>query len=85
MAQQPLPGPAPPQCRRFKITDTHTHTLGRTRLDEWSARRRDLTTHDSHKKQTPMLPAGIKHAIPAGDSRSPRGHWNRPLSTYTQT
>jgi hypothetical protein len=37
------------------ITLRHT-TLGRTPLDEWSARRRDLylTTHDTHKRQTSM-------------------------------
>jgi hypothetical protein len=42
-------GPRPPHYRGFEITlrctHTHTHThatLGRTPLDEWSARRRDL-------------------------------------------
>jgi hypothetical protein len=35
-----------------------THTNGKTPLDEWSARHRDLylTTHDTHKKQTSMPP-----------------------------
>jgi hypothetical protein len=53
-------GPGPPHYRGFTITLRHT-TLGRTRLDEWSARRRDLylTTHNTHKRQTSMLPAGI--------------------------
>jgi len=39
-------GPGPPNFRGFSITLRHT-TLGRTPLDEWSARRRDLclTTH----------------------------------------
>ena len=34
-------------------THTHTQTLGRTPLDEWSARRIDLylTTHNSHKTE----------------------------------
>jgi hypothetical protein len=42
-------GPRPPHCRGFTITLRHT-TLGRTPLDEWSARRRDLylTTHNIH-------------------------------------
>jgi len=46
---------------------TWSHTLGRTPLDEGSARRRDLylTTHNTHKKQTPMSPAGFELAIPA--------------------
>ena len=34
-------GPDPPQCRSFTIKLRHT-TLGRTPLDEWSDRRRDL-------------------------------------------
>jgi hypothetical protein len=46
----------------------HT-TLGRTPLDEWSARRRDLylTTHNTHKRQTSMPPAGFESAIPASE------------------
>jgi hypothetical protein len=49
----------------------HTHlrqtTLGRTPLDEGSARRRDLylTTHNTHKRQVSMPPAGFKPIIPA--------------------
>ena len=41
--------------------------VGRTTLDEGSARRRDLylTTHNTHKRQTSMHPAGFKPAIPA--------------------
>jgi hypothetical protein len=51
------------------MTHTHTHTqLGRTPLDEWSARRRDLylTIHNTHKKQTAMPPAGFESTISAG-------------------
>ena len=35
-------------------------TVGRTPLDEWSARRRDLylTTHSNHNRQTSMSPGG---------------------------
>jgi len=41
----------------------HT-TLGRTPLDEWSARRRDLYL-TTHNRQTSMQPARFEHAIPA--------------------
>ena len=53
MAQQPPSGPRLPHCWGFMITLRHT-TTGRTPLDEWSARRRDLyrTTHNNHKRQT---------------------------------
>ena len=57
MIQQLPSGPRPPHCREFIITLRHK-TLGRTPLDEWSARRRDLylTTHNTHNKQTSMPP-----------------------------
>ena len=44
-------GPRPPHCRGFTITLRHT-IRGRTPLDEWSARRRDLylKTHNTHKR-----------------------------------
>jgi len=44
-------------------------TVGRTPLDEWSARRRDLclTTHNTHKWQTSMLPVGFEPTISAGE------------------
>jgi hypothetical protein len=59
--------------RGFAITHRHT-TLGRTPLDEWSARRRDLylTTHITHKRQTSMPLAGFEAAIPA--SERPQTH-----------
>jgi hypothetical protein len=50
-------------------TQCHT-TVGRTPLDEWSARRRDLSTwqtHNTYNRQTSMPPAGFESAIPAGD------------------
>jgi len=39
--------------------------VGRTPLDKLSARRRDLylTTHNNHKRQTSMRPAGFEHTI----------------------
>ena len=43
-------------------------TVGRTPLDEWSARRRDLylTTHNTHNRQTSMRPVGFEPTISAG-------------------
>ena len=47
-------------------TQLHT-TASRIPLDEWPARGRDLylTTHNIHKRQTSMLPAGFEPAFPA--------------------
>ena len=66
-------GSRPPHCRGFMITVRHS-TLGRTPLDKWSARRRDLylTIHNPHKRQTSMPPAGFAPAIPA--SGRPQTH-----------
>jgi hypothetical protein len=51
-------GPRPPHYRGFMITLRHT-TLGRTPVDEWSARRRDLylNTQNTHKRQIFMPPS----------------------------
>ena len=40
-------------------------TFGRTPLDAWSARRRDLylTTHNTHNRQTSMPPVGFEPTI----------------------
>ena len=44
-------------------------TVGRTPLDEWSARRSDLylTTHDTHNRQISMPPVGFEPTISAGE------------------
>ena len=44
-------------------------TVGRTPLDEWSARRRDLylTTHNTHNRQTSMPPEEFEPTILAGE------------------
>jgi len=62
-----------PHFRDFKVTLRHT-TLSRTPLDEWSGRRTDLylTTHNTHKTQTSLTPAGFEPAIPA--SERPQTH-----------
>jgi len=47
--------PRPPQCWGFTITLSYT-TLGKTPLDEWSARRKYLflTTHNNYNRQSSM-------------------------------
>ena len=44
-------------------------TVGRTPLDEWSIRRRDLylTTHNIHNRQTCIPPVGFEPTISAGE------------------
>ena len=72
MAEQLHSGPRP-HYQGFTITLRHT-TLGRTPLDERSARRRDLylTTHNIHNRQTSMPPVGFESTIPA--SKRPQTH-----------
>jgi hypothetical protein len=67
----PIPsGPGRLRYRYFTIILRHT-TVGRTSLDEWSARRRDLylTTHNTHKRLTSMPPSGFESAISASERR----------------
>ena len=55
------------------LSDTHTHarthTLVRTSLDEWAARRRDLylTTRKTDKRQISMSPSGFEPGFPASE------------------
>jgi hypothetical protein len=60
--RQPVMSSGLPRCWGFTITLRHT-TVGRTPLDEWSARRRDLylTTHNTHRRQTSMLQGGFSN------------------------
>jgi len=60
-------GPGPALCPLLTITFFGHTTLGRTPLEEWSARRRDLnlTTLNTHKRQTSMPPGGFEPPIPA--------------------
>jgi hypothetical protein len=73
-------GRGPPHYRGFTITLRHT-TLGRTPLDEWSARCRDLylTTHNTHNRQTFMPPAGFEPTIPANER--PQTHYSDCAAT----
>jgi hypothetical protein len=62
-------GPGPPHSRGFWITHNGApHSVG-LRLDEWSARRRDLylTTHNTHNRQTSMPPMRFEPTISAGE------------------
>jgi hypothetical protein len=54
---------------RFLDHTQRRTTVGRTPLNECSARRRDLylTTHESYNRQTSMLPAGFEPTISAGE------------------
>jgi hypothetical protein len=54
---------------RFLDQTKRRTTVGRTPLDEWSARRRDLylTTHNTHNRQTSMPPAVFETTISAGE------------------
>ena len=54
---------------RFLDHTQRRATLGRTPLDEWSARRRDLylTTHNTHNRQTSMPLVGFEPTISAGE------------------
>ena len=44
-------------------------TVGKSPLDEWSARRKDLylTTHNTHNRQTSTPPVGFEPTISAGE------------------
>jgi len=50
---------------RFQDPTQRRTTFGRTPLDEWSARRRDLymTTHNTHTRQTSMPPLGFEPTV----------------------
>jgi len=71
--------PTPAMTSSFMRFLVHTQRhiiVGRTPLDKWSARRRDLylTTHNTQHKQTSMPPAGFEPTIPARERP-----WNHAL------
>jgi hypothetical protein len=53
----------------IEVYRSHTHSVDRTPLDEWSARHGDLylTTQNTHNRQTSMAEAGIEPAFSAGE------------------
>ena len=61
-------GPRASRCPYFTITLRHT-TLGRTHLDEWSARRTDLylATHNTQKDKTSIPTMRFEPAIPGSE------------------
>ena len=65
-------GPTRAMASSFLRFLDHTQrriTVGRTPLDEWAARRRDLylTTHNTHNRQISMPPVGFEPTISAGE------------------
>jgi hypothetical protein len=67
----------------FTMFRDHTQrraTVGRTLLDEWSARRRDLYL-TTHNRKTSTPPVGFELTIAADLRLRPRGHWNRQHNT----
>ena len=62
-------GSWPPHSWGFLDHTQWRTTVGRTPLDEWSARRRDLylTTHNTHNRQTSMPPMGFEPTISTGE------------------
>ena len=58
-------GPGPPHFRGFTITLRHT-TLGRTPLDQWSARRAELylTTHSTQDQNTQLQQSSGRRPTP---------------------
>jgi hypothetical protein len=92
---RPPPGTLGPKgSRAFSFLRFLDHTqrritVGRTSLDEWSARRRNLylTTHNTHNRQTYMPTARFEPIISAGQRPQTHaldraaGHWDRHCAT----
>jgi len=80
-------GPARAMASSFLRFLDHTQrriTVGRTQLDAWSVRRRDLylTTHNTHKQTDIHAPGGTRiHNVSRRAAvdllHRPRGHWDR--------
>ena len=73
--------PGSPHCGGFMVTLRYT-TFSMIPLDEWSARCREfnLTTHDTHNRETSTPPAGFEPAIlaskrPLGSALNPYTYW----------
>jgi len=66
---------------RFLDHTQRRATVGRTSLDEWPIRRRDiyLTTHNSHNRQTTMPPVGFEPTISAGERPKTYAYCDRHL------
>ena len=68
----------PSSFTRFLDHTQRRSTVGRTPLNEWSARRRDLylTTHDTHNRQTSMPPVGFEPTITASERPLGPANWS---------
>ena len=66
---QPSSGAIASSRTRFLDHTQRRATVGRTPLDEWSVRRRDLylTKHNIHNRKTSMPQAGFEPTISAGE------------------
>jgi hypothetical protein len=75
-------GPGSSHYWGFTITLRHA-TLGRTLIDRWRARRRDvyMTTHNTHKRETCMSPAGFEPTSQKANGRRPTPQTTRPLGS----
>jgi hypothetical protein len=84
LMQQPNVGHG---CLILEVSRSHTHAraVGRTPLDEQSARRRDLYLTTQHSQQTGThAPGGIRNPNPSKQSAAdprprPIGHWDRQI------
>jgi len=85
--EQPLAGQDIPIIEASRSHSPRNTTLGRSPLYEWSAWRRDLylSTYNTRKKQTSMVPARFERAILASERAQTHGHWDRyfPILRYT--
>jgi len=63
----PPSGPWPPHSRGLYYHKQRRATVGRTLLDEGSARRRDLYLHNNHNRQTSLPPVGFEPTVSAGE------------------
>jgi hypothetical protein len=69
MAQEPLLGQGLLITEASRLHSFTHSTLGKTPLDEWSARRRDiyLKTHNTYNRHPSISPAGFEPSVPASD------------------
>jgi hypothetical protein len=82
-------GSWPPHSWGFLDHTQRRTTVGRTRLDEWSARRRDLylTTHNTHNKHPcPRWDSNLRSQQASGHRPSPytARQWDRPIHFVTR-
>jgi hypothetical protein len=84
MSQQPPSGPRRSHYRGFTITLRHT-TVGRTPLDEWATRRRDiyLTTHNTHTTFGDIRTRNLSKPEAADPRLRPRGHLDQQCRHIT--